>query len=654
MVVLLVGLGLRSSPHGDDLEGAARVLVVAVPGLRWQDLEAVDTPAIDRLLDATALLSVRSVGVETDLVEGYLTFNSGNTLAPSWSGDGPVDELAVDASGCAAGIAAAAVRGVDRLSGAEVGALGNALRVAGVERRVFGRPAAIAGLMDSRGCVDRFGSLDDVELGEGVTLVEFDGLDEVGSLSDRAAILESIDRRVASLTPEPGTLVVVAALSAPGAAADVTVVGMGVSALLDETEGVLRSPTTRRDGYLRSTDLAPTLLAALSLEAPTSMNGTPAQVVSTATDRAERIAEHADLADRVAFRDRAITPVSVIVVAATVLTALAAALGATRLGTWLGSFAVGVVSLSYLSGLVAYHHVDLWVYLVLLVVLAGLLAVCVRAADGSRGPTATGWMCVLLWLILVLDVVCGGGLQINTPLGYTPTVAGRFQGIGNLAFGLLATSALVVAVGPWHWATERWATRRGWWWVLQVGAISVVVTALPRFGSDVGGTLALIPAVVAAAYVIAGRQFPGRQLGVALVASVVVVALLGLLDRSRPAAERTHLGRFVDRLLDGEAGIILERKVRANLSLFAASIWPTVLVILLGLIGVMLWRRRATAVAVLRDRRAERAFLGGWATVAVLGLLLNDSGIAVPAVMLTVAVPWLVSVLARTGAGSSA
>jgi hypothetical protein len=37
-----------------------------------------------------------------------------------------------------------------------------------------------------------------------------------------------------------------------------------------------------------------------------------------------------------------------------------------------------------------------------------------------------------------------------------------------------------------------------------------------------------------------------------------------------------------------------------------------------------------------------RAFLAGFAIVAVLGFALNDSGLAVPAVMLNVAIPWLV------------
>jgi hypothetical protein len=59
------------------------------------------------------------------------------------------------------------------------------------------------------------------------------------------------------------------------------------------------------------------------------------------------------------------------------------------------------------------------------------------------------------------------------------------------------------------------------------------------------------------------------------------------------------------------------------------------------------WRRRSELATLLRDRRATRAFLTGFGTVAILGMALNDSGIAVPAVMLAVAVPWVLYSVAR-------
>ena len=648
-VLALTMMGVGGSSAGIAPGPAERVLVVAIPGLRWQDLEAVDTPAIDAWLGASALLSVRAEGLETDLVEGYLTLNSGNTLAPSWDGAPSAGPYELDEDGCAAEMADAARRGLDRATGAEVGALGEALRRAGIERSVFGRPEAVAGLMDARGCVERYGTLDEVALGTGVTLIELDGLDTARFAVDRVAALQVLDRRLGALEVPPGTLVVLAATSATTGAAEVTVVGVAQSAPGERDPGLLRSATTRRDGYLRSTDLAPTILTALGLEVPSSMNGTPAQVVDGQRSVDARTAVHADLAERVAFRDRAIMPVSVLVVAATVLGAAAAVRGAARWSAVLAPMAVSLVVLSFLSGMVAYHHLALWVYVLLLVLAAFALAVVARLGERTGGPTATGLTCAVLWAVLVVDVVTGGSLQINTPLGYSPTVAGRFQGIGNLAFGLLVTSSLVVAVGPARWTTRPWGARARRWWVVWVAVVAVLVTGLPRFGSDVGGTLASIPAFVVAASIVVGRRVPRRRIAFALLASVGAVTLLGLLDRARPASERTHLGRFVERLLDGEAGTILERKLRANLSLFGASIWPTVLVLALVLVGVWLWRRRSDVAELLGPRPAERAFLGGLVTAAVLGVLLNDSGVAVPAVMLTVAVPWLADVLGRHG-----
>jgi hypothetical protein len=68
-------------------------------------------------------------------------------------------------------------------------------------------------------------------------------------------------------------------------------------------------------------------------------------------------------------------------------------------------------------------------------------------------------------------------------------------------------------------------------------------------------------------------------------------------------------------------------------------VFPVLGVLVVGLGALYAWRRRDDLAVVLRDRRATRAFLAGFGTVAVLGLALNDSGIAVPAVMLAVAVP---------------
>jgi hypothetical protein len=55
----VVGLSLASAPAG---AGAAepKVLVLAIPTLGWADLHRGDTPNLDRLLDDSAVASIRT------------------------------------------------------------------------------------------------------------------------------------------------------------------------------------------------------------------------------------------------------------------------------------------------------------------------------------------------------------------------------------------------------------------------------------------------------------------------------------------------------------------------------------------------------------------------------------------------------------------
>jgi LPXTG-motif cell wall-anchored protein len=151
----------------------------------------------------------------------------------------------------------------------------------------------------------------------------------------------------------------------------------------------------------------------------------------------------------------------------------------------------------------------------------------------------------------------------------------------------------------------------------------------------------VVPSIAVAFAVANGRRIGWRRIAMVTVATVGLVALLGLLDHARPAADQTHLGRFVGRLLDGEAGLIVRRKIQGNVDVFTASVFPVLGLLVVALGAVIAWRRRNDLAVLLRDRPATRAFLTGFGTMAVLGLALNDSGIAVPAVMLAVAVPWV-------------
>ena len=46
--------------------------------------------------------------------------------------------------------------------------------------------------------------------------------------------------------------------------------------------------------------------------------------------------------------------------------------------------------------------------------------------------------------LLVVDMLLGAPLQLNTVFGYSPTVGGRFAGMGNLAYGQFAGAAFLL------------------------------------------------------------------------------------------------------------------------------------------------------------------------------------------------------------------
>lgn len=133
----VVGLAGGSGPSSTHLEQSSRVVLVSVPGLRWQDLDAVPAPNLFSLLRATALLSIRSIGPDTSLAEGYLALGAGNRLeTPS----PPPDELGQTDELCAPDLVEQARElADDELNGAEPGRWERHCTRPGVRRRCSGR-----------------------------------------------------------------------------------------------------------------------------------------------------------------------------------------------------------------------------------------------------------------------------------------------------------------------------------------------------------------------------------------------------------------------------------------------------------------------------------------------------------------------------------
>ncbi|WP_127841243.1 hypothetical protein [Actinomyces wuliandei] len=213
-------------------------------------------------------------------------------------------------------------------------------------------------------------------------------------------------------------------------------------------------------------------------------------------------------------------------------------------------------------------------------VLAGCLSGVVAVTHTSRDPAlpppaasapgATAYLLatatVTAWLT---DAALGARLAFNSPLGMNAVVAGRFYGVSNTAFALTA-GALVVALAV-TWQVLGGGRRTALMVVGLPGGTALAADAAPQLGADVGGALALLPALAAlAAGLCQYRLGTLRWAGVA-VASGGVVAALAAADYLRPQEQRTHLGRFAAQVLDGTALTALARRLGALITPFATS-----------------------------------------------------------------------------------
>ncbi|PZA18895.1 hypothetical protein DMO24_23650, partial [Modestobacter versicolor] len=212
-------------------------------------------------------------------------------------------------------------------------------------------------------------------------------------------------------------------------------------------------------------------------------------------------------------------------------------------------------------------------------VVAAALAVTALAVLGPWRRRRLGPAVVVLAVTLVTlagDVLTGSRLELDGLLGYDAIVAGRFTGYGNLTFGLLSVSALLLTAGAAAALVRRTGTgtgtRRSWLLpVLAAGAVCVVLIGAPPLGRDFGGVLAAVPGFLVLGMLLARIRVTLGRLVVVLAAAVAVVGVVAVLDWLRPAAERSHLGRFVAQLLDGQAWTVVSRKAEANVAILLGS-----------------------------------------------------------------------------------
>lgn len=544
---------------------------------------------------------------------------------------------------------------------------------------------------------------------------------------DRAAQVSAVDARLgaalaAAAEHAPTATVVVASLADSGTQPLMQVVGMAGPdelALLaapaleqddrpssrEATDGgaLLSTRSTRQDAMVQSTDLTPSLLALLGIDAPSGLPGAPFQVVADDRSGPARVAALQDEnRHAVAIRPlvggfySALVLINLLLYAAVTVGLNRRALD--RLSGWLekvrgrrrallarslrtGSPATALRALravsvavaaipvsSYLANLVPWWRADspgLVLYGTTALISVGIAAVALLGPWRRHLLAPVAVVAGLTSVLLVWDVLTGASLQLSALMGVQPQVGGRFYGFNNSSFALHATAAVLLAVCLAEPLVRRGRRRVAAVVVALVGLVATVLNGAPSIGADFGGPPALIPAFALLTLLTLGVRVTWTRAAVVLGVTALLALSFSVVDYLRPPAERSHLGRFVETVLDGGLGDVVGRKLAQNVAnLFGSTL--TFLAIGGIVLVVVVLSRPLRDAARQADGGASYGWLAGNSSLSRLdrdtvmlrpgvaalavalgiGFAVNDSGIVIPAIGISLAVPLLIAVVA--------
>lgn len=464
-----------------------------------------------------------------------------------------------------------------------------------------------------------------------------------------------------------------------------------------DSGGLLTSPTTRRDGFITASDIAPTLLSAFGIAAPHAMIGIPVTTVHR-TNALMWMQSKLTAMERVyRLRPKVLYPY----VGYEVMVLLAALFSVVFRVVWLYPLlTVLLVTLLTAPSLIlaegwfaSWPAFDL-VSLLILASLAISLGVVGNRRfwlNGHRLISRIGVLSGCTMMLILADGCTGGDAIKHSLLGYDVMYGARYYGIGNEIMGVLVGAAIFSVSVYMERSQRKW---KPIWMLLHIGILFYM--AAPFLGTNAGGSITATVGFGVLWFVMlrtakeeralahtnqtscnsagtsaaelrsssgltsevsgfsAARGEASSLLGrfklAALIGSLPLAALavLWLLNSALPVStgRESHIGRALQLLQSGDLNAILAmvlRKLSMNIHLIGVSVWSKVLIASLVVIAAGVLR----PWGVFLDWRRRYPYLMNGFTAntiaAFAALAVNDSGIVAAATLIVyVAVPMLI------------
>jgi hypothetical protein len=399
--------------------------------------------------------------------------------------------------------------------------------------------------------------------------------------------------------------------------------------------GLLTSGTTRRDGLITLTDLAPTIVDTLGLPPLKGVTGRAATVVPRAHAATYLLHLDRDIVraalDRYPLTRWMLIIAMVLVALALAVTVFAGPAPSTRsriprgardwLATLLLAAAATPLSL-YVNG--AFHPSSLSVAAIEASAVALGLALIARASAGLIGGIVV--VLGLTAIVPLIDLLVGTPLGVRSPLAFQVAGGGRFYGIDGGMLGVVVGAEIFAAALLIERARDP---RRAGQLVALMFAASVWVLGAPSYGSKFGAALTAVPAFGVLAVLIAGKRLTRASVALIAVTTLAVTGLLIGVDALRTSGAQSHVARAVE----GRTGAwaIITRKVHLQWVTTVHTIWTPAILVFAGAIAVVLWRRRDLVARAMEWHTLLRPALIAALVGGIAGFAFNDGGVLVTA-----------------------
>lgn len=419
--------------------------------------------------------------------------------------------------------------------------------------------------------------------------------------------------------------------------------------------GLLTSPTTKRPGIVRNTDLAPTILHYFGIPVPEQMYGRCLQIIPG--NNAGTLASLSALYTGLELNYEARPPVLrnyVLIQLVLVFLSLAAIflprgnsliLVLKPLLLAVMAFPIALLMVTLLP-----HYSVAVLVIQLIAITAAIIAIIhLWLKDSDNNLTPFIIISLFTSLCIVFDLLLGSPMQKNSLLGYDPIVGARFYGIGNEYMGVFIGSTIIGTTALVDHLLKN--NKRA---LLLIGAYYLLVLyliAAPQFGTNVGGSIAGMVSFLVTLLLLAGVRFNIKTIFKLATAVGLLLLTLIFYDLHRPVEYQSHIGRTANLILKsgpGEITNIITRKVNMNIKLLRYTIWSRIFLASLASLAILFYR----PVGIMQSIKSRYPYIYkgfiGVVTASIMAFLFNDSGVVAAATTMIFGVPPLLYLVIRT------